>query len=126
MRLIVMPGDGIGPEIIGAAVDVMSAADTRYGLGLSYDYEDAGFASLEKHGTTLRQEVLERAKDYDGVILGTQSHNDYPPPEEGGRNISASFRVGLDLYAKDFHVWIRGHRMIAEHVMPAVVDACRD
>ncbi len=99
MRLIVMPGDGIGPEIIGAAVDVMTAADQRYGLKLDYDYEDAGFASLEKHGTTLRQDVIERAKDYDGVILGTQSHNDYPPPEEGGRNISASFRVGLDLYA---------------------------
>ena len=42
MRLIVMPGDGIGPEIIAAAVDVMTAADKRYGLGLNYDYEDTG------------------------------------------------------------------------------------
>ena len=99
MRLIVLPGDGIGPEIIGASVGVLEAASRRFDLSLAFDYEDAGFVSLEKHGTTLRQDVLERAKQYDGIILGTQSHADYPPPEEGGRNISASFRVGLDLYA---------------------------
>lgn len=99
MRLIVLPGDGIGPEIVAAAMDVVEAANKRFALGLTYDYEDAGFASLEKHGTTLRDETLEHAKTYDGIVLGTQSHNDYPPPEQGGRNISASFRVGLDLYA---------------------------
>ena len=43
--------------------------------------------------------MLERAKQCDGVILGTQSHADYPAPEQGGRNVSAGFRVGLDLYA---------------------------
>jgi 3-isopropylmalate dehydrogenase len=43
--------------------------------------------------------VLAQARASDGVILGTQSHADYPPPERGGRNVSAAFRVGLDLYA---------------------------
>ena len=33
------------------------------------------------------------------MILGTQSHMDYPPLAEGGRNVSAGFRIGLDLYA---------------------------
>lgn len=99
MRLIVLPCDGIGPEITGAAIDVLEAASAAFGLGLRFDYDDVGFASLEKHGTTLRQEVLERAATYDGIILGTQSHADYPAPEKGGRNVSAGFRVGLDLYA---------------------------
>lgn len=99
MRLIVMPGDGIGPEITAAALLVADAASKRFDLGLSYDHEDVGFVSLKKHGTTLRQDVLERAKSYDGIILGTQSHADYPPVENGGRNISSSFRVGLDLFA---------------------------
>jgi 3-isopropylmalate dehydrogenase len=66
-------------------------------LSLSFYYEEIGFKSLEKHGTTLPEEVLEKAKAYDGLILGPQSHADYPAPEEGGRNISATFRVGLDL-----------------------------
>ena len=99
MRWIVMPGDGIGPEIVSAGIDVVEAANRRFSFGLRFDHEDVGFVSLEKHGTTLRQEVLEKARDYDGIVLGTQSHADYPPPEKGGHNISASFRVGLDLYA---------------------------
>ncbi|MEM5433298.1 Homoisocitrate dehydrogenase [Cupriavidus taiwanensis] len=99
MRILVLPCDGIGPEIVGAAMDVLKAADATFKLGLEYDYDDVGFVSLEKYGTTLRQEVLDRAKTYDGIILGTQSHADYPTPEKGGRNVSAGFRVGLDLYA---------------------------
>jgi 3-isopropylmalate dehydrogenase len=100
MKLLVLPGDGIGPEIVEAAMDVARAADAKYGLGLAFDHDNVGFVSLEKHGTTLRQELLDRARmQYDGVILGTQSHADYPSPEKGGRNVSAGFRVGLDLYA---------------------------
>ena len=99
MRLLVLPGDGIGPEIAGVAIDVARAADSRFKLGLAFDYDEIGFESLAKHGTTLRDETLARARTYDGVVLGTQSHADYPPPEQGGRNVSAAFRVGLDLYA---------------------------
>lgn len=98
-KILVLPGDGIGPEIVDASVVVLKAADAKFKLGLRYDYEDVGFASLEKHGTTLREETLQKARGYDGIILGTQSHADYPAPEKGGRNISAAFRVLLDLYA---------------------------
>lgn len=99
MRVLVLPGDGIGPEIVDAAMAVVQAANDTFQLGLSFDYDDVGFVSLEKHGTTLRDSVLEKAKTYDGIILGTQSHADYPAPENGGRNVSAGFRIGLDLYA---------------------------
>ena len=99
MKILVLPGDGIGPEIVSAAMQVLNTANEKYKLGMSFDYDDVGFVSLEKHGTTLREETLEKAKTYDGIILGTQSHADYPAPEKGGRNVSAGFRVGLDLYA---------------------------
>lgn len=99
MKLLVLPGDGIGPEIVDAALQVLRAADAKFNLGFAYDFEDIGFASLEKYGTTLREELLQRARSYDGIVLGTQSHADYPKPEKGGRNVSAGFRVGLDLYA---------------------------
>lgn len=99
MRILVLPCDGIGPEIIQASMSVLEVANEKFGLDLSFDYDDVGFTSLEKYGTTLREEILEKAKTYDGVILGTQSHADYPAPEKGGRNVSAGFRIGLDLYA---------------------------
>lgn len=100
MRLMVLPCDGIGPEIMGATLEVARAASAKFDLGLGFEEEISGFDSLKKHGITLRDEVLERArKEFDGVILGTQSHMDYPPVAKGGRNVSAGFRIGLDLYA---------------------------
>ncbi len=99
MKLLVLPGDGIGPEIVAASVEALKAADQKFGLNVALDYDEVGFVSLRKHGTTLRQDLLDKARSYDGIILGTQSHADYPAPEQGGRNISAAFRVELDLYA---------------------------
>lgn len=100
MKIMVLPCDGIGPEIMGATLDVMEAANERFGLGIAIHEEESGFASLKNHGITLREEVLDRARtQFDGVILGTQSHMDYPSVAEGGRNVSAGFRIGLDLYA---------------------------
>lgn len=99
MRFLILAGDGIGPEIIEGATHILQVANRKYSLGLDLEYEDIGFTSLEKHGTTLRAQLLEQAKSYDGILLGPQSHMDYPPPEQGGINISASFRVKLDLYA---------------------------
>ena len=99
MRIMVTPCDGIGPEITAATMEVVEVANQVFGLGLQYDYEDTGFASLEKFGSTLRDETIERARTYDGIILGPQSHMDYPPRDKGGVNVSAGFRVKLDLYA---------------------------
>ena len=99
MKIMVTPCDGIGPEITAATMEVLKAADAAFSLGLQYDYEETGFTSLEKYGTTLRDETLDRAKSYDGIILGPQSHMDYPSRDKGGVNVSAGFRVKLDLYA---------------------------
>ena len=100
MRIMTIPCDGIGPEILSATLGVLSVANKRFNLGMSFHEEEAGFVSLANHGTTLREELLDKARsEFDGVILGTQSHMDYPPVAEGGRNVSAGFRIGLDLYA---------------------------
>lgn len=99
MRILVLPGHGIGPEIVAESIKVLEAADKLFHLSLTIDYEEVGFESLRKYGTTLRSDILEKAKTYDGLILGPQSHSDYPSPEKGGRNISAALRVELDLYA---------------------------
>ncbi len=99
MKILVLPGDGIGAEITDAALSVLRAADGRHELGLELEFADIGFAALEKTGTTLPQDVLERARQSHGVILGPISHLDYPPRDQGGVNVSAAFRVRLDLYA---------------------------
>jgi len=99
MKLLVLPGDGIGPEITAATLHVLEAADRKFGLGLAFETRDIGFAALERTGSTLPDDVLERARAADGVILGPISHLDYPPRDKGGVNVSAAVRVKLDLFA---------------------------
>lgn len=100
MRIMTLPCDGIGPEIMAETLKVVGVANQKFDLGITFEEAESGFSSLKKYGTTLREEVLDRARtEFDGVILGTQSHMDYPPVAEGGRNVSAGFRIGLDLYA---------------------------
>jgi isocitrate/isopropylmalate dehydrogenase len=99
IRLLLLPGDGIGPEIAAATRRVLKAADRRFGLGLAFEEAAIGFDSLAVQGTTMPQAVLERAREVDGVVLGPVSTADYPPKEEGGINPSAALRITLDLYA---------------------------
>lgn len=99
IKLLALRGDGIGPEIVDQALLLLERVNQKHQLDIQVEFDDVGFSSLEKFGTTLRPEVLGRARTFDGIILGTQSHADYPAPEKGGINISARFRVDLDLYA---------------------------
>ncbi len=98
MKILILPGDDIGPEITDATVRALKALDVRFGLGLELSFEDIGLARLAKQGTTFGDDIIARAKAADGVILGPLSTFDYPPPEAGGINPSSGFRVGLDLY----------------------------
>ena len=99
VRLLVLPGDGIGPEITDATLEVLRAVDDAFGLGLEIEIEDIGFPSLEREGTTLPQRVMDRIPEVDGVVLGPVSHYSYPPQAEGGINQSAELRVHFELFA---------------------------
>jgi isocitrate/isopropylmalate dehydrogenase len=99
VRIVVMEGDGIGPEITAATMEVVRAVDARFKLGLSFTPVAIGLAALRAHGTTLPEAALAAAKAADGVILGPVSHNEYPPLAQGGRNPSGELRKYLDLFA---------------------------
>lgn len=99
VNLLVLPGDGIGEEITAATIDVLQAIDKRFDLGLAFTYRDIGFKAYDAVGTTCPDEVLELGRKADGILLGPVSHLDYPPRDKGGVNVSAAFRVKLDLYA---------------------------
>ena len=98
-HLVVMQGDGIGPEITAATLQVLREADKLLGLGLTFEDAVIGFNALKKHGTTMPDASFEAGKRADGVILGPVSHNEYPPRDKGGLNPSGEMRKRLDLYA---------------------------
>ena len=99
MKILVLPGDGIGPEITQATLSVLNRANDKYRLGIEWQMDEIGLATLEKEGTTLPPRVMDAARTCAGVILGPISHLNYPPREQGGINVSGEFRVKLDLYA---------------------------
>ncbi|WP_029350083.1 isocitrate/isopropylmalate family dehydrogenase [Bosea sp. 117] len=99
VSLLVMEGDGIGPEICRATLGVLEAVGAAHGIGFDILTEEIGFAALAATGTTFPDRVLEVARTVDGILLGPVSHNEYPPVTEGGKNPSGELRKRLDLFA---------------------------
>jgi isocitrate/isopropylmalate dehydrogenase len=99
ITLLVLEGDGIGPEICRATLTVLDEAARRTGLAFITEHARIGFVALAEHGTTCPDSVLQVARGMDGVILGPVSHNEYPPAAQGGLNPSGELRRRLDLYA---------------------------
>ena len=97
VKIVLLPGDGIGPEIIAAARRVLDAV-------AEFDYEEhlVGGAAIDAHGTALSDEVLNACRAADAVLLGAVGGPKWettdpgaPRPEQG----LLGLRKGLGLYA---------------------------
>jgi 3-isopropylmalate dehydrogenase len=96
-RIVLLPGDGIGPEIVAAARRVLEA------LGeFEFDEQSMGGCSIDAHGVALTDEVLDLCRGSDAVLLGAvggpnwdTTDPDAPRPEQG----LLGLRKGMGLYA---------------------------
>jgi 3-isopropylmalate dehydrogenase len=75
--ILLLPGDGIGPEVVKAAREVMGAAADHYVVKLSYEERNIGAAAIRDEGEPVSDETLERAKASDSVLLGAVGHPDF-------------------------------------------------
>lgn len=115
MKLLLLDGDGIGPEITEVTARVLQSAALATGAAIESLRMPVGERALDQYGTTLPDEVWAAAQSVDGIVLGPLSTAGYPPREEGGINVSAEFRNRLDLYAN-----IRPARRTAGAEGPAI------
>jgi 3-isopropylmalate dehydrogenase len=99
MKIIVIPGDGIGPETMSVATDALEIISGKFNLGLDLQHDIAGHDSLKKYGTTIHDGLLESVKNADGLILGPMSTYDFKDESKGEINPSKFFRKSLDLFA---------------------------
>ena len=69
-KVLVLPGDNIGPEIVTEAVKVLETVSNKYGLGIELDYAHLGGAALDAVGEPCPQETLDKARSSDAILLG--------------------------------------------------------
>ena len=69
-RIAVLGGDGVGPEVMEAALEVLRAAAGRFGHELTTDIQDVGYAAYERSGNPLPEETLAACHNADAVLLG--------------------------------------------------------
>ncbi|GAA0365623.1 isocitrate dehydrogenase [Bowmanella denitrificans] len=90
-RITVIRGDGIGPDIVDAAIQILEKA----GCDFAYDYADAGLVALEKHGELLPQQTLDLIASNKVTLKGPLT----TPVGEGFTSINVSLRKKFQLYA---------------------------
>ncbi len=104
-KIVTIPGDGIGPEIVREACKVLDEVGKKYGHTFTYTKVLMGGCSIDAHGVPLTDEALETARQSDAVLLGAVGGNvgnsrwyDVAPnlrPEAG----LLAIRKGLGLFA---------------------------
>ncbi len=96
-RIAVLPGDGIGPEVIEVAVDVLRALQKVVkGLSLEFIYGEAGYNCMEKYGTNLPQKTIGILKETNACLKGPMTTPEKPgaPP-----SVAVTIRKMFNLYA---------------------------
>jgi 3-isopropylmalate dehydrogenase len=99
MHLLVLPGDGIGPEITAATLIVLRVVSERFDLRLRIEEAAVGYAGLRAHGSTIHADIVEKARRADGIVLGPTSTFEFKDPARGEINPSMTLRKRLDLFA---------------------------
>ncbi len=75
--ILLLPGDGIGPEVVGSARAVMDSAAEHFGVKLLYEERKIGATAIRDEGEPISEETLRAAKASDSVLLGAVGHPDF-------------------------------------------------
>jgi 3-isopropylmalate dehydrogenase len=81
MHILLLPGDGIGPEVVTAAVRVLEAVGSKYGHVFSFREELIGGCAIDRYGAAITDETLEACKASDAVLLGAVGGTKWDDPQ---------------------------------------------
>jgi 3-isopropylmalate dehydrogenase len=100
-RIVVLPGDGIGPEVAAEAVRVLQIVAGRFGHEFSFTERLLGGCSIDRHGTALTDETLADCKASNAVLLGAVGGPKWDDPRAKVRPEQGllALRKGLDVFA---------------------------
>jgi 3-isopropylmalate dehydrogenase len=100
-QIVAIPGDGVGPEVVGAARRVLDAAGARFGFEAGWSEVLAGGVAIDTHGVAIRPEDVEACGRADAILLGAVGGPRWSDPSAPIRPEQALFalRGGLGLFA---------------------------
>lgn len=70
MKITVLKGDGIGPEVVDQGIKVLKKISEKYSIDVNFDYSVIGGASIDEYGIPLTDETIDKCKASDAVLLG--------------------------------------------------------
>ncbi|RMD88131.1 MAG: 3-isopropylmalate dehydrogenase [Alphaproteobacteria bacterium] len=121
-KILLLPGDGIGPEVLAAARIVLDRIAACAGLAFRYEEALIGGAAIERHGVPLPDATLTAARAADAVLLGAvggPQWNDLPGPRRPEAGLLA-LRAGLGLYANLRPIRVRTSTVAATPLRPEI------
>lgn len=122
-RILLLPGDGIGPEIIAEAVKVIRTLRTKFGLDLQTDEAAIGGAGYEAAGKPLPEDTLAKARAADAILLGAVGSPQYDglPREVRPERGLLGIRKALGLFANLRPATLYSQLIEASTLKPEVV-----
>ncbi|MCZ6791703.1 MAG: 3-isopropylmalate dehydrogenase [Candidatus Dadabacteria bacterium] len=69
-KVLVLPGDGIGVEVTNVSLDILNIIGEKYNIDFEFETEFFGGSSIDEHGIPITNEVIEKAKSADAVLMG--------------------------------------------------------
>ncbi len=116
-NIAVIPGDGIGIEVVAEGLKVLTSAAERAGIGLSFDHFPWGAGHWLKHRVALPPDAIETLGAYDAIYLGAVGLPGQVPESVGVGQVVLGIRSGFDQFANVRPVrpipgcpWYLGHR----------------
>lgn len=100
-KIALLPGDGIGPEVMAEAVKVLDMAQQKFSFELSYEYADVGGIAIDNHGQALPESTLELCEKSDAILFGSvggPKWENLPPEEQPERAALLPLRKHFDLF----------------------------
>ena len=94
-QIAVLPGDGIGPEVMAEAIKVLDKVQSVFGFELKYSQHDVGGIAIDNHGCPLPESTLKACDEADAVLFGSVGGPkwEHLPPNEQPERVITSYSI---------------------------------
>lgn len=70
-KIALLPGDGIGPEVMKEAIKILNAISNKFSIKFDFEYADVGGIAIDNHGTALPESTLQLCENSDAILFGS-------------------------------------------------------